>query len=618
VSVFPPEPILLTAHQIHNARADAVAAGVVPHRIDEMQRPLLAAAEGFEASGSEVEASVLLLLSGIAGFFLNLDEPKAPLRSAGHFDTVRFVGPEDLSDEHLEMLAAIRDQLTDSELVARISDLLWQRRKNRDIADARTALSAYLTAAKEHEVDDQWPHPFRRLQRAHQLARIFRPGSVEYATVDEYAMDLIGRLGDAHDSFHVEALADLLLEAERTPAESAAIAGQAERLARSIEEAEPMRARRYYAVAAKWYRRLKQDDDVARVDLAGAETYVTEALTREPMVRGMLLGNAVIALRNAKAPAERVLDVRRMQAEAAEAGVREMKVVQGEIDISDIVAKSQSRARGLAPERALLNLALGTGIAKVADLRKTVEEQMQVAPLRHLFASTTVDARGRVLGFHGAALSKDPAEAEKAITAQMARQSMLQQQLIVRGFVRPFLDVLLTEHRIDLRELVDFVTDRPFVPKGRELMFARGLLYGFEDDFSSAAAVLVPQVEHALRTLLVHAGELPYKQDAAGVQDFWDLNRVLHHATLEAVLGSDQVFDLRSLLVSRFGANLRNNVAHGLVSFETLKGDFSIYLWWRTMALIAAIDFLDQNEETEIDPVADAASAVELPEENVS
>ena len=159
------------------------------------------------------------------------------------------------------MLAAIRAELTDSELVARISDLLWQRREKRDIGDARTALTSYLTAAKEHEADDQWPHAFRRLRRAHQLARIFRPGSVEYAAVDDYAMDLLGRLGDTHDSFHVEALADLLLETERTPAESAAIAGQAERLARSIDAAEPMRARRYYAVAAKWYRRLKQDDE---------------------------------------------------------------------------------------------------------------------------------------------------------------------------------------------------------------------------------------------------------------------------------------------------------------------------------------------------------------------
>ena len=86
-----------------------------------------------------------------------------------------------------------------------------------------------------------------------------------------------------------------------------------------------------------------------------------------------------------------------------------------------------------------------------------------------------------------------------------------------------------------------------------KLVFARGLLFGFQDDFSSAAAVLIPQVEHALRTLLLNASELPYKQDAAGVQDFWDLNRVLEYPTLEAVLGSDEVFDLRSLLVSRFG-----------------------------------------------------------------
>lgn len=110
------------------------------------------------------------------------------------------------------------------------------------------------------------------------------------------------------------------------------------------------------------------------------------------------------------------------------------------------------------------------------------------------------------------------------------------------------------------------------MPRGRELIFAKGLLHGFHDDLASAVSVLIPQVENGLGSLLLVAGEHPYAQDTDGIQDYSDLNRVIDHPTLLEVLGPHQVFDLRGLLVARSGANLRNNVAHGLVGIEGRAG----------------------------------------------
>lgn len=69
----------------------------------------------------------------------------------------------------------------------------------------------------------------------------------------------------------------------------------------------------------------------------------------------------------------------------------------------------------------------------------------------------------------------------------------------------------------------------------------------------------------------------------------FSLNKLLQKPELvkelEAILGVETVFDLRTLLVERFGSNLRNRLAHGLLTEESAGlGDVK-YLWWSILRL---------------------------------
>jgi hypothetical protein len=48
----------------------------------------------------------------------------------------------------------------------------------------------------------------------------------------------------------------------------------------------------------------------------------------------------------------------------------------------------------------------------------------------------------------------------------------------------------------------------------------------------------------------------------------------------QKVFGADGVFQLQDLLADTLGANLRNEVAHGLVNDNQMFGDDVLYLWW--------------------------------------
>jgi hypothetical protein len=58
---------------------------------------------------------------------------------------------------------------------------------------------------------------------------------------------------------------------------------------------------------------------------------------------------------------------------------------------------------------------------------------------------------------------------------------------------------------------------------------------------------------------------------------------------LSSILGSDNVFELKGLLVHRFGANLRNEIAHGTLGADELNSDFYglqlVYLCWLALRL---------------------------------
>jgi hypothetical protein len=130
------------------------------------------------------------------------------------------------------------------------------------------------------------------------------------------------------------------------------------------------------------------------------------------------------------------------------------------------------------------------------------------------------------------------------------------------------------------------VADRsPFVPKGREAAFAMGLDAGFAGDFFTAAHILVPQFEHALRWHLGQRGVVTMTFPQSGVQNALDLNALLALPAITTLVDEDALFDLKNLLTEKAGANLRNELAHGLIE-PGAQAENLVYLWWVTLRFV--------------------------------
>ena len=72
------------------------------------------------------------------------------------------------------------------------------------------------------------------------------------------------------------------------------------------------------------------------------------------------------------------------------------------------------------------------------------------------------------------------------------------------------------------------------------------------------------------------------KRDKHGMQNFIQMGTMLseRRADLEALFGNDIVQELRVLFVDQNGADIRNQIAHGLMGHEQFFHHASIYAWW--------------------------------------
>lgn len=177
---------------------------------------------------------------------------------------------------------------------------------------------------------------------------------------------------------------------------------------------------------------------------------------------------------------------------------------------------------------------------------------------------------------------------ELQVLAEMHSQAMhVNYPMLVHGLIEPAKRAILREHRVGPEAFFDFVAHNPLVPAGRESLFARGLNAWMYGDMPVAAHLLVPQLENSLRHLLKRAGGRTTSLDPDGLQQDRTLGSVLSAGELEEALGPDALFDLRCLLIERFGANLRNLLSHGLADHASMYSPAASYLCWLVLHLCA-------------------------------
>lgn len=445
----------------------------------------------------------------------------------------------------------------------RYADLVWDLAPRvpsakRDASAARIAIDAALNLAARADTEEMTGRA--KLTRALQLAKAIKDSS--RTTLVRDAMiefeertakdDLAGTWGYCYDEL-IEAKEQL------APGQEQRIINALEaRLVRVVGEdgtaaGDPFSARDSAVRLARYYRRTNREEDLRRVLRASADVF--ERLSRQAMpllgaewMRGVYDTYREFGL-NDEADA-----LNPMLADLGSRSKQNLRRVTHEIEIP--------RERFEQLEQAVAGGTLDESLGRIARLflvdpdhvEQEVQRLAREFPLQGLFRQVHVDAHGRVESAVGGVQE----DLRGRVIVQMARSLGL-----ASVFLHHALDTVSSRFSVSADSLADTLCLSPVFRAEQRPFLLRAMRAYIEEDWLSFIHVLVPQIENAIRTLVILRGGSHLKPHRQGGMVYRPLDDLLRDATVGAMLGDKVVHYLQVVLTDQRGLNLRNEVCHG-------------------------------------------------------
>lgn len=583
--------VQITEDDFYNSGYDDIIDGCDGKECYKYATNLLQRARELESESDLIKPEIYTLIGRLASLNLRSESvlhPFSPMPSEP-IDTE----PQDFiqifNGEHLNLLKKVVSNINDFELKARISDVLWVIA--RDYKMAKLAINAYLESAKILEHPEQWTSCEKRIHRAFQLSNLLGKKSGQIEKVIEHIEYVLDKYNGNDPLFLSQRMMSLLLESKHGDPEK--YIKLSEKCAVDAEEKNNFhRARAYWQVKAEWH---KYDNDIEKERealLNSAESYVKEAEFKRGndgqgsyLVASHFLQQAIEAYRRLGNTKERVDRIHSKLLDYEKQSINEMQQCSTEFDVSKSVKNTIEKVSGKDFYDAIFALSLMVQSPKVENLRKEVRKLANKYPLQHIMGGVAVNHMGKVIGRQASILSSDPKEVEEATRQNMLKHAELHRLLTAQAVIEPARHQIILEHNSQSNNFMPVVHNNPFVPENREHIYALGLLKGLEGDFLSAAHLLIPQIENSMRYILREKGVITSGIDSKGIQDERSLNDTLFTPEITEVFGPDIVFDLQGILIERFGENLRNRMAHGLMDYTSFFSIDVSYLWALTLKL---------------------------------
>jgi hypothetical protein len=266
----------------------------------------------------------------------------------------------------------------------------------------------------------------------------------------------------------------------------------------------------------------------------------------------------------------------------------EMNVFESDaIDLTAMVRDVRSRIHNKSIEEALRAYAgLGAWLSideEIEDAEKLINEH----PLQSLFSNIHYSADGRITYRSSRKRGTPVYGVDPAVWNIVIRKYEWRISLMVQGALWPGWVQLTNEHQISAGDFAAMLNQTGIVPADRTEQFARALYYGFNGDFSTAMQLLAPQMEALVRYHFANAGGPTSTIDSADQTEAEiGLSALMQRDVAEDIFTRDLAFEIRALFCGPTGPNIRNDVAHGLISDQSAVGGTALYAWWFALRLV--------------------------------
>lgn len=328
---------------------------------------------------------------------------------------------------------------------------------------------------------------------------------------------------------------------------------------------------------ARHYRRMKDDESVKRVVTLYGKAFEHLASQANPMLAMAWLQPVAekYAQEGLKAEAERIQVLSSEKGKHIDSDLKQVSInveIKQE-DIDNLI----EHLLGSGDLQTSLGYIAAYFVPKTNDARQLLDKLKTNAPLMSTIPIAVIETDGHTRAQIGS-IEDDP---DGRLHHQLAQTIRFYQPFLVLA-----LDKLKERYGRSVDDIVKFLALSPLFGQSQGLL-REGLVAYYNGDFIKAIHVLVPQIEHTLRSFLGSLGipTLRFVPRHPGIQDAKGMNEILGDERLRQILTEDLWRYLTVLYIDKRGLNLRNDLAHGLVPEEAFNRHIADRVFHSLLAL---------------------------------
>ncbi|MCQ2601384.1 MAG: DUF4209 domain-containing protein [Treponema sp.] len=501
-----------------------------------------------------------------------------------------------LEDDDINFLKELLPYVDNKVIQGRLADIIWSLSSKREVKFAEIVIDSYFSLPIDSE-------SFFYVQILFERALVFvnRIKNNSDEKKKEFCSNCFSVLisidkPTTYFSYH---LAELILKYNLCETQNSLIAEKLECLAECAKNTKEFdKAKDFFELAASFYYKDKDNEHQNGMIYKAAKTYQEYGellLSKQDGLCALSIFEVVVKkyqsitkeYKQKYKVAELLSQVYKFIDEAGKISLEQFHEFKSEpIDIADFVKHSVEVCAIEDLYEALLNLLELIPFANYKDIKNCTVNLNREYPLQSIFSSMYLNDEGKLIGFVPPSDLKTTDD--QILYSDMVKYYYLSLPIYVRGALIPGIKTIIQNNKVSLVEVNHIVEKSGLIQRSQIPIISKGIAAGLDFDFATALSLLVPQIESIVRIQLKKYGVKTTYTDfkKGGVETENSIDSLIRLPETKKIFGEDIVFEMDVLFCQPIGGNLRNKIAHGLMSYEEFFSDCSIFAFGFILKLI--------------------------------
>ncbi len=533
----------------------------------------------------EEEKHIFDLLMNVCSMVIKVNSKGATFHPSMVWEGKRTFSIEDLTEDDYKAMESLEFEQLPANVRARVADVLWTQKKN--YKAAIVAVKAYYELFCLLFTDEDWVDTLDMIKRTLFISAQINQKEI-YNEAGDKLFNHVVKVNGQDKDFKSLRLLEILVE-QGYGDFNVLVTVVENIISNNINDV--TKVEQAYRLKAECLHKIKDTSAASQSYIELADYYVDYAgKIINKNIQGALLAvnyyqKAILLYRN-NGESQKGEGAHRRLVEIQKEIPKLMVPITTKIDVSKLNEIIDKNMEGLSFAESVIRLSQMLIFYKKEDIKVQMIEKYKKHPLVHFWGKNLVNSAGQtVLALKP--LDFNNLEKDKELLDMHINQKIVEDGKIVGDLCLKYaLWCVRSTYNFSLDNLDFLIKDNPIIPEGRERIFRSAIYMVLKGDYYEGVHILAPQIENLFRNIAKEVGGLTVTLENDGSSKEKVLSSIFDLPELMDCYDNDILFLFKALLNEQSGANIRNEIAHGIVGEASASSGIYLYFMVAVIKLL--------------------------------